>query len=41
MEKSMPSKQKYLVLVKLNPAKTDNFYNSIMKISEMPKRTKR
>ncbi len=36
MEKSMPSKQKYLVLVKLNPAKTENFYNSIMKISEMP-----
>ena len=32
----MTSKQKYLVLVKLNPAKTENFYNSLMKISEMP-----
>jgi uncharacterized protein with GYD domain len=36
MEKSMPSKQRYLLLVKLNPAKTESFYNSIMKISEMP-----
>jgi uncharacterized protein with GYD domain len=32
----MESKQRYLVLVKLNPAKTENFYNSLMKISEIP-----
>ncbi len=32
----MESKQKYLVLVKLNPAKTDNFFNSLMRLSERP-----
>ncbi len=32
----MESKQKYLVLVKLDTAKTQNFINSIMRISEMP-----
>ncbi len=36
MEKSMLPKQRYLLLVKLNPAKTESFTNSIMKISEMP-----
>jgi uncharacterized protein with GYD domain len=28
--------QKYLVLVKLNPAKTETFYNSLSTISERP-----
>ena len=28
--------QKFLLFVKLNPAKTENFYNSLMKITEMP-----
>ncbi len=32
----MESKQRYLVLVKLNPAKTENFHDSLMKIPEMP-----
>jgi uncharacterized protein with GYD domain len=36
MEKTMTSKQRYLLLVKLNPAKAESFTNSIMKISEMP-----
>ncbi len=36
LEKSMESKQKYLVLIKLNPAKTEAFHNSLMKISEHP-----
>ena len=36
MEKSMKSMQRYLLLVKLNPAKTQNFLNSLMKITEMP-----
>jgi uncharacterized protein with GYD domain len=36
MEKSMNNKQKYLILVKLNPAKTEAFYNGLMKLSEMP-----
>ncbi len=36
MEKSMESKQRYLVLIKLNPAKTETFLNSLMEISEMP-----
>jgi uncharacterized protein with GYD domain len=33
MEKNM---QKYLVLVKLNPAKTETFFNSLSAISERP-----
>ncbi|MCW4010493.1 MAG: Lrp/AsnC ligand binding domain-containing protein [Candidatus Bathyarchaeota archaeon] len=36
MQKSIESKQRYLVLVKLNPAKTDSFHNSLMNISEIP-----
>jgi uncharacterized protein with GYD domain len=36
MQKTMESRQRYLVLVKLNPAKTESFYNSLMQISEMP-----
>ena len=36
MEKSMESKERYLVLIKLNPAKTEPFYNALMKISERP-----
>lgn len=36
MEKSTESKQRYLALVKLNPAKTESFYNSLMKLSETP-----
>ena len=32
----MESKQKYLVLIKLNPSKTEAFLSSLMKISEMP-----
>jgi uncharacterized protein with GYD domain len=36
MEKSTESKQKYLVLVKLNPSKTENFYNHLMRMSERP-----
>jgi uncharacterized protein with GYD domain len=36
MEKTKESKQKYLILIKLNPAKTESFYNSLMKITEMP-----
>jgi len=36
MEKSITAKQRYLVLVKLNPAKTESFHNSLMKITEMP-----
>ncbi len=36
MEKSIESKQKYLVLVKLNTAKTENFINALMRISERP-----
>jgi len=36
MEKSMENRQKYLILVKLNPTKTESFYNSLMKISETP-----
>ena len=29
-------KQKFLVLIKLNPAKTESFTNSLMEITEMP-----
>jgi uncharacterized protein with GYD domain len=36
MEKSVESGQKYLVLIKLNPSKTEAFLNSLMRISEMP-----
>jgi len=36
VEKSTESKQKYLILIKLSPAKTETFYNSLMKISERP-----
>jgi len=32
----MEPKQRYLILVKLNPAKTEAFYNSLMEISERP-----
>ena len=34
MQKSMM--QKYLLLVKLNPAKTEAFFNSISRLSERP-----
>jgi uncharacterized protein with GYD domain len=33
MQKNM---QKYLVLIKLNPSKTENFFNSLSAISEEP-----
>jgi uncharacterized protein with GYD domain len=36
MEKSMNNRQKYLMLVKLNPSKTEVFYNGLMKLTEMP-----
>ena len=36
MEKSMESKQKYLVLIKLNPSKTETFHNHLMRMSERP-----
>jgi uncharacterized protein with GYD domain len=36
MEKAKESKQKYLVLVKLNPSKTENFSNHLMRLSERP-----
>jgi uncharacterized protein with GYD domain len=36
MEKSMNSKQKYLILVKVNPSKAEAFCNGLMKLSEMP-----
>jgi uncharacterized protein with GYD domain len=36
MEKSMNSKQKYLILVKVNPSKAEAFYNGLMKLPEMP-----
>jgi uncharacterized protein with GYD domain len=36
MEKSKNSRQKYLMLVKLNPTKTLDFFNGLMKLSEMP-----
>ena len=32
----MEHKQKYLVLIKVNPAKTENFHNLMMRITEMP-----
>lgn len=36
MEKNRRSIQKYLVLVKLNPTKTENFFNSLSRISSQP-----
>jgi uncharacterized protein with GYD domain len=36
MEKPMNNRQKYLMLVKLNPSKTEAFYNGLMKLTEMP-----
>lgn len=36
LEKSNESKQKYLVLIKLNPAKTENFHSYLMRMSERP-----
>lgn len=36
MEKSIGSKQKYLVLLKLNTTKTEKFTNALMSISERP-----
>jgi uncharacterized protein with GYD domain len=36
MQKSSESRQRYLVLVKLNPSKTETFYNSLADISESP-----
>jgi uncharacterized protein with GYD domain len=36
MEKSMESKQKYLVLLKLNTTKMEKFISALMSISERP-----
>jgi uncharacterized protein with GYD domain len=33
---SSESKQRYLVLIKLNPSKTEPFYNALNQISESP-----
>ena len=36
MEKTMESRQKYVVFIKVNPSKALSFYNELMSISERP-----